>query len=109
MVGSPPPSLQPVAVRGVRRRGREGLGPDERVPGYTEVFPLGCTMPMLTLSEVPFSPAGSPLSPRAAAVLKQEIEQERVELMAHKGLAEGERDQAQAELQRREKELLRAQ
>ena len=87
----------------------EGLCPDERVPGYTEVLPLGGTMPLLLLRELLFSPAGSPLSPRAAAMLKQQIEQERVELMARQGLAVGERDMAQAELQQREKELLRAQ
>lgn len=49
------------------------------------------------------------MSPRAAATVQAQIEQERAKLMAKKGLAEGERDAAQKELHRREQELMRAQ
>ena len=52
--------------------------------------------------------AGS-LSPRSVANLRAEIENERAKLMATKGLAEGERNQAQKKLEDREEELKRAQ
>ena len=50
-----------------------------------------------------------PLSPRAVAAMRAEIERERAELLAKKGLAEGELNRTQQELQRREEELTRAQ
>ncbi len=52
--------------------------------------------------------AGS-LSPRSVANLKEEIEKERERLMATKGLAEGERNEAQIKLREREEELKNAQ
>ncbi len=49
------------------------------------------------------------LSPRTVAMMKTEIENEKAKLMATKGLAEGERNKAQKELERREEELQNAQ
>ena len=53
--------------------------------------------------------SAGPLSPRAAAALKQEIEKERAQLMATKDMAESEKNKAQDELTKREKELKSAQ
>ena len=57
----------------------------------------------------PSPSGGSALSPRAAAAMHAEIERQKMELMAKKGLAEDERDKAQKELERRERELTKAQ
>lgn len=53
--------------------------------------------------------SAGPLSPRAAAALKQEIEKERAQLMATKDMAESEKNKAQDELTKREVELKSAQ
>ena len=53
--------------------------------------------------------SAGPLSPRAAAALKQEIEKERAQLMATKDMAESEKNKAQDELTKREIELRSAQ
>ena len=52
--------------------------------------------------------AGS-LSPRTVASMRAEIERERARLLASKDMAEGERNQAQKELEEREQELKSAQ
>lgn len=65
----------------------------------------------LIFSSLPRSSAagGSALSPRAAAAKKAEIDQERRELLAKRGLVESEKAEAQRELERREEELTKAQ
>lgn len=58
---------------------------------------------------VSISESAGSLSPRSVANMKAEIESERLRLMATKGLAEGERNQAQKDLEEREVELQKAQ
>lgn len=53
--------------------------------------------------------SAGPLSPRAAAALKAEIERERAQLLASKDMAESEKNKAQEELSNRESELKSAQ
>lgn len=53
--------------------------------------------------------SAGPLSPRAAAALKAEIERERAQLLASKDMAESEKNKAQEELSKRESELKTAQ
>lgn len=56
-----------------------------------------------------FTESAGSLSPRSVANMKVDIENERARLMATKGLAEGERNDAQKELEEREEELRKAQ
>ena len=63
-----------------------------------------CGLPLIC----PPDSAG-PLSPRAAAALKVEIEKERAQLMATKDMAESEKNKAKDELSKREMELKSAQ
>lgn len=52
---------------------------------------------------------GGGLTPQHAAALRAKIEQERLELLGKKDLAQSERDKAQQELERRENEIKKAQ
>lgn len=53
--------------------------------------------------------SSGPLSPRAVAAMKAEIEKERAKLLASKDMAEGDRDQVQKDLEHKENELKHAQ
>ena len=55
------------------------------------------------------SSGGGGLTPQHAAALRAKIEQERLELLGKKDLAQSERDKAQQELERRENEIKKAQ
>ena len=53
--------------------------------------------------------SAGPLSPRAAAALREQIEKERAQLLATKDMAESEKNKAREELSQRESELKSAQ
>ena len=62
-----------------------------------------------TTEPLPFTGGGSGLTPQQAATLMAKIEQERVELLNKKDLAQSERDKAQQELEKRENDIKKAQ